>query len=137
MTLLHPFDAVTEPCAAEGAQPRRTERRDAQRVDLNVGVGFRSDSNFYTGFTQDISEGGLFVATHMLQPIGAEITLTFALPTGPEISARCIVRWQRDPHEHNALTPPGMGVQFQDLADADLERIQQFVAMREPLFFEA
>ena len=132
-----PFDAVTEPCSAEGAQPTRMERRYAQRVDLNVGVGFRSDTNFYTGFTQDISEGGLFVATHMLQPIGSEITLTFALPTGPEISARGIVRWQRDPHEYNALTPPGMGVQFQDLSDADLERIRKFVALRDPLFFES
>ena len=138
MTVLHaPFDVVTEPCAAEGAQPRPTERRYAQRVDLSVGVGFRNDSSFYTGFTQDLSEGGLFVATHMLQPIGSEITLTFALPTGPEISVRGVVRWQRDPHEHNSLTPPGMGVQFQDLSDEDLERIRKFVALREPLFFEA
>jgi len=130
------FNAVTEPCLPNHAPDvHGVERRAAQRVDLNVGIGFRSDSNFYTGFTADISEGGLFVATHMLQPIGAELTLTFALPTGPEISVRGIVRWLRDTHDYNPAIPPGMGVQFQGIANADADRIREFVALREPLFF--
>jgi uncharacterized protein (TIGR02266 family) len=128
--------AVTEPCPPN-AQPtsRAFERRRVPRAELNVGVGFLSDSNFYTGFTSDLSEGGLFVATHMLQPIGSELTLTFALPTGPEISVRGIVRWLRDTHDYNSLTPPGMGVQFLALEGRDLDRIREFVALREPLFF--
>lgn len=71
----------TEPCTpnALAAEPRPVERRDLRRVQLNVGVGFRGDASFYTGFATDISEGGLFVATHMLQPIGSQLTLTFAL----------------------------------------------------------
>jgi len=141
LTLLYAQpEAVTEPCrfgSASSPAAHGVERRVAQRVDLSVGVGFRSDSNFYTGFTSDISEGGLFVATHMLQPIGSELGLTFALPTGPEITVRGLVRWLRDPHEHSTDTPPGMGVQFQGLEGTDLERIRAFVAMREPLFFEA
>lgn len=128
--------AVTEPCLSY-TQPtlRVVERRSTPRVDLNVGVGFRSDTSFYTGFISDLSEGGLFVATHMLQPIGAELTLTFALPSGPEISVRGLVRWQRDAHDYNPVTPPGMGVQFLDISDADLARIREFVAVRVPLFF--
>ena len=101
----------------------------------NVGIGFRRDSNFYTGFTADISEGGLFVATHMLQRIGAELTLTFALPTGPEISVRGVVRWSRDAHDYNSAIPPGMGVQFQGIPVEDAARIRELVALREPLFF--
>lgn len=113
------------------------ERREKPRVAVSVGVGFRSDSNFYTGFTEDISEGGLFIATHMLRPIGSELQIICALPTGPEISVRGIVRWLRDPHDYITEAPPGMGVQFQDLAPEDLARIKAFVAVREPLFYEA
>lgn len=137
MTLPHAQpNAQTEPCLPNTVTGA-IERRLAPRVDLNVGVGFRSDSNFYTGFTSDISEGGLFVATHMLQAIGSELALTFALPTGPEISVRCVVRWVRDSHDYNSATPPGMGVQFQALCSEDLERIREFVQIREPMFFEA
>ena len=135
------LDALTEPPAFSGSLARPhahgVERRIARRVDLSVGVGFRSDSNFYTGFTSDISEGGLFVATHMLQPIGSELTVVFALPTGPEISVRGTVRWLRDTREYDASTPPGMGVQFQAMHADDLERIRRFVALRAPLFFES
>lgn len=135
MTLPHAQpNALTEPCLPNTAV---VERRARPRVDLSVGVGFRSDARFYTGFTSDISEGGLFVATHMLQPIGSELALTFALPTGPEISVRAIVRWTRDPHDSNSATPPGMGVQLQALEVEDLERIREFIAVREPIVFVA
>ena len=133
------LDALTEPPALSGSVARpeayAVERRVARRVDLSVGVGFRSASNFYTGFTSDISEGGLFVATHMLQPIGSELTLVFALPTGPEISVRGTVRWLRDTRERDASAPPGMGVQFQAMNAADLERVGKLVALRDPIFF--
>ena len=137
MTLTHAQpNALTEPCLPNTATAI-VERRVAPRVELHVGVGFRSGPSFYTGFTSDLSEGGLFVATHMLQAIGSELALTFALPTGPEISVRGIVRWVRDTHDYNSATPPGMGVQFQAIKPEDLERIREFVAIREPMFFEA
>jgi uncharacterized protein (TIGR02266 family) len=137
MTLSHAQpNAETEPCMTNAAAPI-VERRAAPRVDLNVGVGFRTDLRFYTAFTSDISEGGLFVATHMLQPIGAELSLTFALPTGPEISVRGIVRWVRDSHDDASATPPGMGVQFHALRVEDLDRIRELIALRAPMFFQA
>ena len=144
MTITHAhLNAVTEPVlpstvsGSTDPEVRMIERRTAQRVELHVGVGFRNASNCYTGFTSDISEGGLFVATHMLQPVGSELSLTFALPTGPEISARGIVRWLRDPHDRNASTPPGMGVAFQSLRAEDHERIRELVATRSPRFYVA
>jgi hypothetical protein len=73
----------------------------------------------------------------MLQPIGSLIMLTFALPTGPEITVRSIVRWLRDPTTYDPDVPPGMGVQFLDLRPADYAAVRSFVALREPMFFEA
>ena len=111
------------------------DRRIAPRAELDVGVGFYSDTNFYTGFTEDVSEGGLFVATHVLEPIGTVLKLTFTLPGGPQIIAVGVVRWVRDPRNHDADTAPGMGVQFKALQQEHLHLIREFVALREPLFY--
>jgi uncharacterized protein (TIGR02266 family) len=100
-----------------------------------LGVGFAMDARSFTGITSDISEGGLFVATHNLPPVGCEVDLRFSLPAGPELRARGIVRWSRDSQETDSA-PPGIGVQFSALAEHDLALIRDFVDQREPIFFE-
>ena len=37
----------------------------------------------------------------------------------------------------SAIAPPGMGVQFQAIRSEDLERIREFVSVREPIAFVA
>ena len=100
-----------------------------------LGVGFESDSSTFTGVSSDISEGGLFVATHTLPPIGCEINLRFSLPAGPELRMRGVVRWLRDSHEIDSA-PPGIGVQFSALAEQDLSLIRAFVDQSEPAYLE-
>jgi uncharacterized protein (TIGR02266 family) len=112
------------------------ERRRASRVALCIEVGFQSDSNFYAGFTEDISEGGLFVATHMLKEIGTELVLRFTLPDAHEISVVGVVRWLRDPYDADSDTTPGMGVQLRDLSADDLTMIREFLMLRDPLFHD-
>jgi uncharacterized protein (TIGR02266 family) len=119
------------PVAREGA-----ERRLCPRVALCVEVGFLSDSNFYAGFTEDVSEGGLFVATHLLKDVGTELTLTFTLPNEHVVTAAGVVRWLRDPHDLQSETAPGMGIQLLKLSAEDLAMVQQFVALRAPLFYD-
>lgn len=123
---------MTLPRQADGS-----ERRQNTRVALCVEVGFHSDHNFYAGFTEDISEGGLFVATHMLKDIGTELALSFTLPNGHAIIATGVVRWLRDPHDlHAADAVPGMGIQLKGLEPGDLDVIREFVALRDPLFHD-
>lgn len=111
--------------------------RSTPRIDLRVGVGFRSDTNFYTGFTDDLSSGGLFVATHALQPIGTSLTLTFFLPGGREIVTVGVVRWVRDTRDYNDDAKPGMGIQFRGLKSEDADAIRAFIALRDPIFYAA
>jgi uncharacterized protein (TIGR02266 family) len=113
------------------------DRRTTPRAELHAEIGFRSDTNFYVGFTEDISEGGLFVATHMLRPVGEELELCFTLPNGHEVKLAGVVRWLRDPHDYSEEARPGMGVQFRDVSGVDLAMIREFVALRDPMFFEA
>jgi uncharacterized protein (TIGR02266 family) len=110
-------------------------RREHSRfhVDLDVTVG--SDHNFYAGFAENLSAGGVFIATHKLKPVGSKIELTINLPDGVQIRATGEVRWIRVFNEQSD-TPPGMGVRFNDLAEASVALIQKFLARRDPLFFD-
>jgi len=112
------------------------ERRAAPRVFLDAEVSFESESNFYTGFTSDLSDGGIFIATYNLRPVGTVIELSFGLPNGHVINAKGIVRWVRDPKDETLDAPPGVGLQFQDLKNEDRQAILDFVKAREPLFYD-
>jgi uncharacterized protein (TIGR02266 family) len=113
--------------------------RASERFDLEVKVDLESDSNFYTGLTQNISAGGLFIATHHIRRIGDKITLKFALPGTPEpIAVETEVRWIR---ENSALHRvgdgnTGMGVRFINLSAEATAAINRFLESRDSLFYD-
>src|SRR3954452_21047248 len=91
--------------------------RAAERFDLEVKVDLESEHNFYTGLTQNISSGGVFIATHHIRRIGDRITLKFSLPGSDQtLAVETEVRWIR---ENSALQridgASGMGVRFINL----------------------
>lgn len=111
------------------------KRRRHTRIDLSASVSLNSDSNFYTGFTENISCGGVFVATERQAEPGTEVSLVIELPDGGEpIPARALVRWVREPNENNDVAP-GFGAEFLNLSEASKKRINEFIATRQPIFF--
>lgn len=111
------------------------ERRELTRVALDVDIGLHSDTNFFTGFGDDVSEGGLFVATYSPLAIGTELSLSFVLPGGSQVSARGRVTWIRAPHSDDGDARPGMGVAFTSVDAAGLDAIREFMTRRAPLFY--
>ncbi len=118
---------------ASDPPPLLLERRAERRATLEVGVGFHSENNFYTGFGGDVSQGGLFVATYDLLPAGSKVHLTFWLPDDVEVAVQGEVAWIREPRPDR---PPGMGIRFSSLPDDAREAIERFVARREPIFHD-
>ena len=117
------------------AQIHPSERRVNTRATLVTAVNLFSESNFFTGFSQDISEGGVFVSTYLLEPVGSEVSVSLGLPGGYEINATGIVRWVRDPVDLESSEPPGMGIEFDSLDERSRELIREFVEqVREPAF---
>ncbi len=116
----------------------RREEREVARASVYVSVDVYSDHNFWTGLTMNMSEGGLFVATHSLVPVGSFVILHMMLPSyEEEIVIAAEVRWTRAYSPGQDGTPPGIGLQFIDLDDDTLLAIREFIESREPLFFEA
>lgn len=114
--------------------PSPSERRRSPRVHLDTAINIFSGSNFYTGFTSDISEGGVFVETYQLEAVGTQVTIAMGMPGGVEIRARGTVRWIRDPMNLGAGMEPGMGIEFDELDEETHAFIVEFVTMREPDF---
>jgi uncharacterized protein (TIGR02266 family) len=122
------------PSPESGAHP--SQRREHSRVAVELDVSLGSDHNFYAGFAENVSAGGLFIATHMLQPVGERIEFRVNLPGASNV-VRGLgeVRWVRDYCESSNV-PPGMGLRFINLAPGSEELIAEFLAQRDPIFFD-
>jgi uncharacterized protein (TIGR02266 family) len=112
--------------------------RASERYDLEIKVDLESEHNFYTGLTQNISAGGLFIATHHLRRIGDRITLKFLLPGNEKpVEVETEVRWIR---ENSALTradgATGMGVRFINLSPEAAAAINGFLSNRDSLYYD-
>jgi uncharacterized protein (TIGR02266 family) len=126
------YSAAMAPQGGRGG----VEQRRSPRVPLEVEVGIDTHTNFYVGFCENLSAGGLFVATFRLLPVGTEIALTFTLPDETPVSVNAVVRWIRDPHDLEVRdVPPGMGLQFVDVGPTEQTHIERYVAQRDPMFF--
>ena len=110
--------------------------RQKSRASLTVEVSATSESNFYTGITGDIAEGGLFVATDLNHQPGTLIDLTLSLPGHSPLRLAGEVRWIREYSEFTEDMAPGLGVGFLNLPDEARRAISGFIDTRQPLFYE-
>ena len=120
----------------DGAPPadERENKRTQDRHKLIVGVTMESDSHVYRGLSGDISEGGLFVATPDLLPVGTPVDLEFTLPGSEElVSLAGEVRWQRETLDPAHDVVPGVGVRFLYLNDEERALVERFLERRRPL----
>jgi uncharacterized protein (TIGR02266 family) len=125
-----------------GAGPKLADNhqnvRAAERFDLEVKVDLESENNFYTGLTQNISSGGLFIATHQLRRIGDRITLKFMLPGSDKpVAVETEVRWIRENSSLQRVDgATGMGVRFINLTSDAQAAINSFIQSRESLYYD-
>jgi len=118
--------------------PRPANQRSHQRVQVQVQVevSMHTEHNFYTGLTENISEGGLFIATYEQLPIGTTLDVKLSLPDHPPIESQAQVRWVREHTQFTEDVSPGVGVQFIHLEADQRQAIESFLQQRPPLFFE-
>ena len=96
------------------------EKRTHPRVPLVAKVEAEAEGRTFLAVTQDISSGGMRIATANPASVGASVELTIVLPGSEQkIRVRGIVR-------HHAAGS-SMGIQFENLSDADLAAIRAFL----------
>lgn len=127
---------------------RPDERRSHPRFHLKLAITLRGDNNFYSGVTSDVSEGGIFIATQYMLPIGTPVVMELELPRfEATLTVRGVVRWLREPEAmcrpgevfggaYHDEVKPGMGVQFDKVSPSEATMIRNFMRMRTPELFD-
>lgn len=112
--------------------------RAFKRYDAIVEVTAVSGSTFWTGFTRDISKGGLFLACEEQLPVGTVIRFRFCLPPDAALhEVEAEVRWTRSASAANEDAPAGMGLRFVVIDDPVRDAIERFIeTQRESLFYD-
>ncbi len=144
---------MSTPQAIESHGPAVSEaadnRRSSPRYAIQIGITLCGDNNFYMGLSENLSEGGVFIATQTVLEIGTVVRLQFSISTedaGP-ITVVGVVRWLRGQNamaqDHNMFTSteeshlrPGIGIQFAEVSPADEAKIREFFSLRRPDFYD-
>jgi type IV pilus assembly protein PilZ len=113
------------------------ERRISPRYQVKVEVGMQTDNNFYTGLTQDLSGGGVFVATSQIRAVGERIKVVLSVPgQAAPFEILTEVRWVRSTSLSRAVDEPGMGLRFLQMSPQAKKAVSDFLTKRESLFFD-
>ncbi len=105
------------------------DRRQFERVLVDLEVDYRCEDTFLFAYITDISAMGIFVQTRSPEPEGTRLNLRFMVPGQAlpfELEGEVIWVNPYRPGDRENLNP-GMGVRFVDLTQADRERLTVLV----------
>ncbi|MEC8422582.1 MAG: PilZ domain-containing protein [Myxococcota bacterium] len=113
------------------------DRRRRARIGLQADVSGMSQTNFFAGLSEDISEGGVFVATMSPPPVGDTVHLRITVngDATRSVVVKGTVRWHRT---DEAGVQTGCGIQFEELSGDPRRAITALMQMagREPLYWD-
>jgi uncharacterized protein (TIGR02266 family) len=134
MSKLHPL--TNSPSILPGRPPSVPPVASGPRETVEANVGASSETNFYVGFSGEIAEGGVFVATYATLEVATLVTIHVSLPGGFEFKVPGRVHFVRAPMDMNDDAEPGMGLKFEALPADQRELILRFVRKRAPMFYD-
>jgi len=101
------------------------ERRRDTRVELKIPVDYSSVDDFFTEFTTNINEGGMFVEMDKPPELDTVVQLQFRLPGSTKpVKVLGRVAWSSDADSDG---PTGVGIEFHDLSAEMRDTINQVV----------
>ena len=105
------------------------ERRTAERFDARIPIEYQAgEGDFLFENTENISKGGLFVATPTPEKLGTVLELRFKNPgTDESIKVEGEVVWANDPEDGKDHPNPGMGIQFLKMDEETKEAVLRLV----------
>jgi len=131
-----PVPMVPKAARAPSAPAAAAPAADLQRERVEANLGATTESNFYVGFSGEISQGGVFVSTYNILPKGSPVRVLVTLPGNLSTEVDGHVRFVRDPMDMSSDSEPGMGVGFDGLARDSRELILRCIRKRPPMFYD-
>jgi len=100
------------------------ERRQGNRVPVQIWVEEKTDRELYFQRSANLSTGGIYLENTIPHPVGTRVTLRFQLPGEAEkLEVKAEVAAAIAGEEEF-----GMGLKFVELGDGVAEKIQQYIA---------
>jgi len=87
--------------------------RKEERINKSLTLNFKDRQTFVKAYTENISNGGLFVKTAHPLEVGRQFPLKLQIPDIPApLQTKCQVVWARKQVDATKDRPAGMGVKF-------------------------
>jgi len=131
-----PTQAAPQAPPAPQAPQGGAYRAGVEREQAEANLGATTESNFFVGFSGEISQGGVFCATYNILPKGTPVRLLITLPGNLSTEVNGHVRFVRDPMDMASDSEPGMGIAFDGLAADSRDLILRFIRKRAPMFYD-
>ncbi len=104
----------------------RDKRRKTSRISTIIQINYHTADSFFRNFVEDLSTGGMFIATQKPLEPGIQLKLEFLLPgCNYPIRVNGEVIWNRDTQDINLRR--GMGVKFDNLSASAKDKINTIV----------
>lgn len=104
------------------------EQRKHTRIDSSMSVDYSTYSPYHIRRITNISKGGVFIRTQEIFPVGTVMDISFRLPEEEQqIQSKVRVIWTYRQPSTVSMNSSGMGVQFIEINDDDMRRIQAFI----------
>ncbi len=110
------------------------DRSIGRRIYLDAAIDAQLENQFYTGFSGNIRDGGIFVSTFDIQPLNTPVTVRIQLAGEQTITVDGLVQWHREYRAGTCETTPGMGIRFIDL-DRSTAALIEAVLEQYPAYF--
>jgi uncharacterized protein (TIGR02266 family) len=101
------------------------DRRKKSRMPIIIQIDYHAVDSFFREFADNISTGGMFIATPKPLKPGTQLSLEFLLPgCDYPIRVKAEVTWNRDKTSDQRR---GMGVKFDSLSPSAKDKINTVV----------
>lgn len=100
------------------------ERRSAVRVSVCLPALYRSGAMTVRGWVADLSRGGLFMRSHFLDRLGAEVEVGVEIGDEMVKTAGLVTRLNHEPLDR------GMGISFRQLSRREHRKLANFLIER-------
>jgi type IV pilus assembly protein PilZ len=105
-----------------------TNKRADERYQVSIPVDCSTLHMFISNHVNNISRGGLFLASDTPLPLNAEVSLVLRLPTaGTSIHATGRVAWNYDVRKGTSRIVPGSGIRFVEMGPADRATLEAYL----------
>jgi len=103
------------------------EKRRHVRVASSRKVYVTYDGSVHELYTENLSEGGMYVNTNGPFPIGTKLEITLDLDPGTQIRLKGVVIYIKRPFSDIFEHPSGMAIEFSKINDDDRKILRDFI----------